>query len=82
MPEETVKWYQKKEIWAGIIFLTGGIKYFASPNTIAHQLADYTISVGIPIALGVLGVKDGIKNNSLPSGLNKLNIKNYMKKEN
>ncbi|OQY70803.1 MAG: hypothetical protein B6D44_15215 [Ignavibacteriales bacterium UTCHB2] len=72
MPEESVKWYQKKEIWAGIIFLTGGVKYFSSPNTVAHQLADYTISVGIPLALGVLGVKDGIKNKSLPGGLSKL----------
>lgn len=72
MEEEKTKWYQKKEIWAGIIFLTGGVKYFSSPNTVAHQLADYTISVGIPLALGILGVKDGIKNNSLPGGLSKL----------
>jgi hypothetical protein len=73
MPEEEkIHFWQKKEIWAGLIFLTGGVKYFSSPNTVAHQLADYTISVGIPLALGVLGVKDGVKNNSLPSGLNKL----------
>lgn len=72
MQEEKIKWYQKKEIWAGIIFLTGGVKYFTKPYTIAHQVSDYTITVGIPLALGVLGVKDGIKNKSLPTGLSKV----------
>lgn len=77
MPDK-VRFYQKKELWAATIFLLGGIKYFAKPYTIAHQVADYSITVGIPLAMGILGVKDGIKNNSLPSGIDKVyrSIKN------
>ena len=72
---EEVKWYQKKELWAATMFVIGGVKYWAKPNTIAYQVADYSINIGIPLALGFLGVKDGIKNNSLPIGLRKFNHK-------
>lgn len=70
---EGVKWYQKKELWAATMFVIGGVKYFAKPYTVAYQAADYTINIGIPLALGFLGVKDGIKNGSLPIGLRKFN---------
>lgn len=68
---EDPKWYQKKELWAGTIFVLGGVKYFAKPNTVAYQIADYSINIGIPLALGFLGVKDGVKNKSLPFGMSK-----------
>jgi len=71
--DDSVKWYQKKELWAATIFVIGGVKYFTKPNTIAYQAADYSINIGIPLALGFLGVKDGIKNKTLPIGLRKLN---------
>lgn len=66
-----VKWYQKKEVWAGVLFIAGGVKQFTKPNTFAHQFSDYTITIGIPLAMGILGVKDGLKNNSLPFGIRK-----------
>jgi hypothetical protein len=70
---EQTKWYQKKELWAVTMFVVGGVKYLAKPHTVAYQVADYSINIGIPLALGFLGVKDGIKNNSLPMGLRKFN---------
>lgn len=70
---EDAKWYQKKELWAATMFVIGGVKYLAKPYTIAYQIADYSINIGIPLALGFLGVKDGIKNNSLPLGVRKNN---------
>ena len=44
---EDLKWYQKKELWAGAMFVLGGVKYFAKPNTAAYQIADYSINIGI-----------------------------------
>lgn len=67
-----IKWYQKKEIWGISLFITGGIKHLTKPHTIVHQLADYSFTIGIPLLLTFFGVKDGYKNNSLPSGLSKL----------
>jgi len=71
MSEKKVKWYQKKEVWAGLLFITGGVKYVTKPYTIANQLSDYAITIGIPLVMGALGVRDGLKNNSLPFGLRK-----------
>ena len=70
---DEIKWYQKKELWAATMFVIGGVKYLTKPNTVAYQVADYSINIGIPLALGFLGVKDGIKNSSLPMGLRKFN---------
>lgn len=72
MENDKIKWWQKKEIWGLSLFVTGGIKYLAKPNTVAYQISDYSFSVGIPLLMVYFGVKDGYKNDSLPSGLSRL----------
>lgn len=72
MENNKIKWYQKKEIWGLTLFVTGGVRYIAKPYTLAYQIADYSFTVGIPLLLTYFGVKDGYKNESLPSGLSKL----------
>lgn len=72
MENDKIKWYQKKEIWGLSLFVTGGVRYIAKPYTLAYQIADYSFTVGIPLLLTYLGVKDGYKNDTLPSGLSKI----------
>jgi len=69
MNEEKIKWYQKKELWGLSIFTAGLVKHITPQHTIGHQIADYSFSVGLPLLMVYFGVKDGLKNNSLPSGL-------------
>lgn len=72
MDEKKVHWYEKKEYYALVALIAGGVKQFTAPHTVAHQASDYMITVGLPLAMGFFGIKDGIKNNSLPGGLSKL----------
>lgn len=70
--ENEIKWYQKKEIWGISLFFIGAVKHLTKPYTLANQLADYSFNVGIPLLMTYFGIRDGIKNNSLPSGLRKI----------
>lgn len=67
-----IKWYQKKEIWALILFIVKGVNVLSLPDSFLLQLTDYLLLVGIPLLLAAFGINDGIINNSLPLGLSKI----------
>lgn len=65
-------WWQKKELWALIIFVVKGINALSYPDTFIWQLSDYLLQVGIPLLLAAFGINDGLKHNSLMFPLNKI----------
>ncbi|MEP0860568.1 MAG: hypothetical protein HRF52_03920 [Ignavibacterium sp.] len=67
-----IKWYQKKELWALILFVVKGVNALTSPDSFLWQLTDYLLQVGIPLLLAAFGINDGLKNNSLMFPLNKI----------
>lgn len=67
-----IKWYQKKEIWALVLFIVKGVNDLSLPGSFLWQLTDYLLQVVIPLLLATYGISDGIKNNSLPLGLSKI----------
>lgn len=67
-----VYWYQKKELWAIILFIVKGVNALSKPDSFIFQLTDYLLQVGIPLLLAAFGINDGLKNNSLIFPLNKL----------
>lgn len=67
-----IKWYQKKELWALILFVVKGINALSGHHTFVWQLSDYLLQVGIPLLLAAFGINDGLKNNSLMFPLNKI----------
>lgn len=70
MQEEKARWYEKKEYYGLAALVVGGVKYFTQPHTIVHQLADYLITIGLPLTMGYMGVKDA-KKFGTPSGISK-----------
>lgn len=67
-----VHWYQKKELWAIILFIVKGVNALSKPDSFLFQLSDYLLQVGIPLLLAAFGISDGLKNNSLIFPLNKI----------
>lgn len=67
-----IKWYQKKEIWALILFIVKGVNALSLPDSFLLQLTDYLLQIGIPLLLAAFGINDGLKNNSLMFPLNRL----------
>ncbi|WP_337871621.1 hypothetical protein [Ignavibacterium sp.] len=67
-----VHWYQKKELWAIILFIVKGVNALSKPDSFIFQLTDYLLQVGIPLLLAAFGINDGLKNNSLMFPLNKI----------
>lgn len=67
-----IQWYQKKEFWAIVIFISKGINSLVEPSSFLYLLSDYLLQVGIPLLLTTYGIIDGINHNSLIFPLNKI----------
>lgn len=69
-----VPWYQKKEYYAITALILGGVQQFTPPHTVAHQLSNYLVTVGLPLTMGYFGISDA-KKYGTPSGLSKMSSK-------
>jgi len=71
MPEEKTPWYKKKEYYGVLALILGGVKQFTSPTSVAHQVSDYLITIGLPLLMGYFGISDA-KKYGTPSGISKV----------
>jgi len=71
MPEEKTPWYQKKEYYGVAALVLGGVKQFTAPHTVAHQLSDYIVTIGLPLVMSYFGISDA-KKYGTPSGISKI----------
>jgi hypothetical protein len=70
MPNETA-WYQKKEYYGVAALVLGGVKQFTAPHTVTHQVADYLVTIGLPLVMSYFGISDA-KKYGTPSGISKV----------
>jgi len=70
MSQESLKWYQRKELW-GLVAI-GGLVGSQFPSHTAMYKIGVSLNGIVAIGATFFGIKDGVKNQTLlPSGLKK-----------